>query len=111
MSRCRVCGGYCDVFDYPEDQRENYRPNVCFNCYQEQLAQEDDEQEADDPNTEFGMTEVKPNPEDDDTPDLQDFDNDENENNEMEENNDDEESEPLPDDTLSITNIKRMLFG
>ena len=110
MSRCRTCGGYVDQFEWPPEYREFYRPNLCFNCYQEQLSQEDDDQEADDPNTEFGMTEVKPDPEDDDTPDLE-ASNDDNENNEMEENNDDAESEPLPDDTLSITNIKRMLFG
>ena len=108
MSRCRVCGNYCDIFEYPPEERENYHPNLCFTCYQESLQNNDDE-EADDPNTEFGMTEVKPDPEDDDTPDLQASNDDDT--NETEDDANATESEPLPDDTDSIANIKRMLFG
>ena len=101
MSRCRLCGSYNDYFEWNPEYREFYNPHICFSCYQEQLSQEDDDLETDEPE------EIE-----DDAPDLQAADSaTENDNLETEETTDDTESEPLPDDTRSIENIKRMLFG
>jgi len=110
MAKCANCGKYNDPFEWPEAEAMNYRPNLCYACYCEECqAESDAEEEADnfDPNTEYGMSEVKPNPEDDDTPVL---DTDETDNQELEETNA-TESEPLSDEAQSIRNIQRMLFG
>lgn len=99
MSRCRVCGKYTDCFEWPVEERENYKPNLCFECYQETLASEDNESQDEDTED---ISEV------DDAPDIQ---TDESNNQEMEEETNDQESEPLSDEAQSIQNIRRMLFG
>jgi hypothetical protein len=57
------------------------------------------------------MGEIKPNPDDDDSPIIPD-DEEQSDNNEqdMEENQNDK-SDPLPDEVSSLENIRRMLFG
>ena len=72
MARCRACGRYSDIYEYPEDERDNYNPHLCYSCYQEKLNQPDDDDEESDPNNDYGMGEVKPDPEDDDTPIIED---------------------------------------
>jgi len=111
MSRCARCGKYVDAFEWPEHAMSDFRPNLCYSCFQEEkLEQESDEEEEDnfDPNTGYGMSEVKPNPDDDDTPDLGDIQD--IENTELEESHD-TESEPLSDEEQSIRNLQRLLFG
>ncbi len=110
MAKCRTCGKYNDVFEWPEEDRPNYVPHLCYACYQEKLNQPE-EDETPDAEDEFGMGEIKPNPDDDDSPIIPD-DEEQSDNNEqdMEENQNDK-SDPLPDEVSSIENIRRMLFG
>lgn len=104
MSRCRNCGRYSDVFEWPEDERENYKPGLCYSCYKESLNESEEDSE-DDPESEFGITDPVVDPEFDDTPNL--------EENEQEESEvvDDEKSDIVSDEEQSIQNIKRLLFG
>ena len=67
MAKCRTCGKYNDVFEWPEEDRPNYVPHLCYACYQEKLNQPE-EDETPDAEDEFGMGEIKPNPDDDDSP-------------------------------------------
>ena len=99
MARCRVCGKYTDYYEWNPEERENYKPNMCFDCYQESLASEDDNETQEDDTED--ISEV------DDSPDLQE---DDGEQQETEEEND-QESEPLSDEAQNIQNIRRMLFG
>lgn len=105
MSKCVKCGKYNDRFEWPPDQVDQFRPDLCYDCYQAEL-EESDEVEDFDPNTEFGMPEVKPDPEDDDTPDLGESD--------ISDEPEDQTNEQPPttsEDDDSIRRLRDMLFG
>ena len=109
MSRCRICGKYVDVYEWPAEEQLHFRPDLCYSCYQaEQQSEADEAEDAEnfDPNTEYGMSEVKPDPEDDDAPDL----GPESDNIDELENQPDEP--PIEsDEERSLKNIQQMLFG
>lgn len=107
MSRCRICGRYNDIFEWSPEERENYKPHLCFECYQESLtAPEEPDEDTEQEEMEESTSEV------DDAPDIQSSEEENlNENNSMEEENNDQESEPLSDEASRIQNIRRMLFG
>lgn len=111
MSTCRSCGRYNDPFEWPDDQKCDFRPDLCFECFQKEQQQESDESdeiENFDPNTEFGMPEVKPDPEDDDAPDLGEQESELSE--ELEETIEDTQQN-VSDEEQSLRDLSRMLFG
>lgn len=110
MAKCRVCGKYHDVYEWPLEEQPNYVPHMCYGCYQDNLNQSDDEEEESDPNNDYGIGELKPDPEDDDTPIISDED-DQFDNTEQLEENKNDESDSLPDEVSALQNIRRMLFG
>lgn len=108
MSRCSRCGVYVDAFEWPESERLYFRPDLCYSCYLASKAEEESEAEEAanaDPNTEYGLSEVRPDPEDDDAPFLGEEDAIE----ELEEANNESTHESDADE--SIINLKRLLFG
>jgi len=105
VARCRICGKYNDIFEYPEEQRGNYKPGLCYSCYVESLKNDQEDDQPEDENTGYCEPEAEDDPEIDDTPDLPD------DNSQEEEVSDDQESDALSDEERNIQNIKRMLFG
>ena len=112
--RCRLCGKYTDLYEWPQDHIDEYKPRLCYDCYlleQEREAREEEEAANFDPNTEYGMSEVHPDPEDDDTPDLGIEDTDISEELEEGTTNDNENPNTINEASESIINLQRLLFG
>ena len=111
MAKCKVCDKYVDQFEWPAEHRDEYRPDLCYSCYlakQQSGADEAEEAENFDHNTDFGMSEVKPDPEDDDAPDLGEDQTEE----EMEVTDDDcREDNAVSDDVQRMRDLQRSLFG
>ena len=102
MSRCVNCGKYVDPFEYPSDQMENYRPDLCFSCLQEKLENDIEQEE--------GETTTSEQSDDGDADDSPIFTEEEQS---TEEDRADESIEPdeRADETRSIQNLRKMLFG
>ena len=110
MARCSVCSNYFDVYEWPEEERINFRPDMCFNCFQ--TARDEgtlDPEEDDIPDQTDQVEEPTVDPEIDDSPCFTDL-----ENNETSEDENDESNEPgdeIPDEATNIQNLRKMLFG
>ena len=110
MAKCSVCGSYNDPFEWPSDEVPNYRPDMCFNCFQ--TARDEgtlEPEEGDSPDQPDQDEEPTVDPEIDDSPCFNDS-----ENNETLEDENDESNEPgdeIPDEATNIQNLRKMLFG
>ena len=111
MSRCRNCGAYVDPFEWPAESAQDFRPDLCFNCFSE-ARDNGTLDDSDDDNSESEEQEEEPqiDPDIDDSPC---FPEDSETTNESQEdsNDDDTESGEVPDETKNLRELKRMLFG
>lgn len=110
MAKCSVCGSYNDPYEWPEAEAPNYRPDLCFNCFQ--VARDEgtlDSEEEDNSDQQDQDEEPTVDPEIDDSPCFSESDN-----NETSEEENDESNEPgdeIPDEATNIQNLRKMLFG
>lgn len=101
MSRCATCGNYNDLYEWPEDERINFRQNMCYACYSEARdnGSFDDEEDP---------SELPEQPDDSDVDDSPIFNEEQTPNEES--TDDDTETDSSPDST-SIQNLRKLLFG
>ena len=110
MARCSVCGSYSDPYEWPADEASNYRPDMCFNCYQQARDEGTLETEEDDsPDQSEQDEEPTVDPEIDDSPCFAETDNNETSEEENDESN--ESGNGIPDEAANIQNLRKMLFG
>ena len=108
--KCRSCGKYVDCFEWPQEVREQYKPNLCYACYLEKMKQEAEEAEEPEQDNEFGEPPAEIDPELDDVPDPSALEQD-TADDEAEVTNEDEEQDTPSDEESSIQGIRRLLFG
>lgn len=50
-NRCQVCNGWNDPLEWPDAERENYDPNLCYACARQARIVSDDQKESTDDTT------------------------------------------------------------
>lgn len=47
-NRCQSCGGWNDPLEWPEAEREDFDPNLCYACARQKKIVDADSKESDD---------------------------------------------------------------
>ena len=88
IPKCKLCGSYNGIAQWPAEERANYNPDICFSCAQKEQTDQEDSGES------YGTRGEESQPDDDALEaQLQEDDDNEEETTEEEEDEDDSASD------------------